>query len=166
MLTLFIQRLTKALFYIGALLFLSIILLTLANIIMRLFGSSIRGTIELCGYLSAASIGLCLPQVQIQKAHSNAGIFFEKLPKNIQSFQAILVGIISFFLVLAMFFELLDLTIFVHEGMEVVDGFDIPSALFIGILTISLAMQSLVLVCELLLFIKALILKIKPNTVV
>ncbi len=163
MTSLFIQRLTKALFFLGAFLFLTIIVLTIANITMRFFGSSLRGTVELCGFLGAASIALCLPQLQMQKAHASAGIFFEHLPAKVQSVQIMLVHIVCFALTLAMFLELYDLTIFVHEGMEVVDGWDIPSALFIALLTLGLLAQSLIIAYELAGMVKNILKKFKVN---
>ncbi len=142
---LFIQRITKGLFFLGAFLFLTLIALTITNITLRFFDTSLRGTVELCGFLGAASIGLCLPQLQMQKAHASAGIFFDFLPKTLQAVQIIIVHILCFAITLAMCLELYDLTIFVHEGMEEVDGWNIPSAIFIAVLTLGLLAQSLVI---------------------
>ncbi len=150
MLNLYTRRISKTLFFLGAFLFLSIIAITLINISMRFFDTSLRGAIELSGFLGAAAMGLCLPQVEIQKAHASAGIFFNKLPEKVQSIQIIITHILCFLITLAMTLELYDLTIFVHEGMETVDGWPIPSALFIGILSLGLAGQSIVIALELL----------------
>ncbi len=158
--TVLARRLAKALFLIGAFLFIIVIAITLTNIFLRFFDSSLRGAIELSSYLSAAAMGLCLPQLQIQKAHANAGIFVEKLPKMLQEIQIFCVQVFCFAITLAISLELYDLTIFIHEGMEVVDGFNIPSALFTAILTLGLLGQCMIIGLELLAMLKILIKKI------
>ncbi len=145
-----IKKLTRILFFIGSSLLLAILVLTLANIFMRAFGENLRGVIELSSYLAACATGLCIPFVQAHNSHANAGILFEKLPKKVQEIQSIIVSIVCFSLSLGLSFELLDLTLFVHEGMELVDGFDIPSAIFIALLTFGLFIQSLIILLELL----------------
>ncbi len=140
-----IHTISRALFFLGALLFICILLLTIANISMRAFDSSVRGAVELSGYLGAAALGLCLPWIQLQKAHANAGIFCHHLPSVLQSMLHGFVTLLCFSITFACTRELADLALFMHEGMEVIDGFDIPSAFFVAALTLGCGGQCLVL---------------------
>ncbi len=144
-----IRKLTRILFFLGALCFLSILVLTMVQIGLRGVGESIRGSVELSGYLGAAAMGLCLPWVQYAKAHATAGICCARLSPAVQAFQEVLVAAICLILTSIFTFELYDLTLFVHEGMEVVDGWDIASALFVAALTVGCAGQALVLALQL-----------------
>ncbi len=148
MLCKYIQKITKALFLLGALLFLSVLLLTIANIVLRAMGSNLRGAVELSGFLGAAALGLCLPHIQKQKAHANAGIFYACLGTIPKACLHIFVSFLCFGITFVFTRELLDVTLFTYEGMEVVDGFDIPAAYFLGALTLGCAGQCLVLALE------------------
>ncbi len=157
MLHLNIKRFCKLLFMLASILFLAILGLNLLNIGLRFFGESLRGTVEMTSYLGAATLGLCLPWVQFQKSHAYAGVFFTKLSPLLQNIINLSVIILGFALTSAFTIELYDLTIFVHEGMEVVDGWNIPSALFIFALCLGLGGQCLVIGLELLLLIQKLL---------
>ncbi len=148
MLNLNIKRLSKAMFILGSLLFLGIMLMTLANISLRAFGENLRGVVEMTGYLGAASLGLCLPWLEHKKSHAYAGVFFSKLPLFIQKIISFCVLILSFGLTLFFSLELYAFTVFVHEGMELVDGFNIPTVIFFAALTTGLIGQSAILLLE------------------
>ncbi len=143
-----IQKITKALFFLGSLLFLSILLLTIANIVLRAMGSNLRGAVELSGFLGAAALGLCLPHVQMQKAHANAGVFYTRLGAIPKACLHVFVSFLCLGITVVCTRELLDVTLFTYEGMEVVDGFNIPAAYFLGALTLGCAGQCLVLALE------------------
>ncbi len=156
-----IQKITTALFALGALLFLSVLVLTVTNIGMRAFDSSLRGAVELTGFLGAAALGLCLPHIQFQKAHANAGIFYTRLGATTQTVLRIFVSLLCFAITVACTRELMDLTLFTHEGMEVVDGFDIPSAYFMATLALGCAGQCLVLSLDILHIIQKFLMNIR-----
>ncbi len=165
MFTQHIQKMTKFLFFFGALLFLSGLALTLSNIGMRAMDSSLRGAVELSGFLGAAALGLCLPHIQLQKAHANAGIFHKHLPPLIQKLLHVLVTLCCFGITLACTRELMDLTLFTYEGMEVIDGLSIPSAYFVAALSLGCAGQCLVLGLEVTGFIQKTLQKLRTFAV-
>ncbi len=152
-----IQRLVHILFFLGAALFLSILVLTMTNIGLRAMGSSLRGAVELSGYLGAAALGLCLPMVQYKNTHASGGVAFARLSPWMQGLQRFAVCGLCLALSVAFTLELADLTLFVHEGMEVVDGWDIASAYFVAALTLGCAGQGLVLALEMLRFLQKIV---------
>ncbi len=148
MVQVYIKRFAGALFCVGAVLFLSMLSLTVLNIALRAGGESLRGCVELSGYLGAAALGLCLPWVQLKQAHAEVGVRFEHLSSSMRAVQQCFVHILCLAITVACAVELYDLTLFVHEGMETVDGWNIASALFVAALTLGIAGQSVVLVLQ------------------
>lgn len=144
------NSIAKILLYIGGALLLSIMGLTLVNIVMRSMGNGLRGGVEISGFLGAAALGLCLPWVQKQKEHAEGGLLYDKLPKLVQQIHDVLVPLLCLALTLAFTQELYDLGVFIHEGMEVVDGWNIPVVYFIGALIVGCAMQCLIVMLEVL----------------
>lgn len=140
--------LSRAMLYLGAILLLSIMALTLTNIGMRSVGNGLRGGIEISGFLGAAALGLCLPWVQKQKGHAEGGLLYEKLPKAVRHIHDILVPFLSLALTMAFSYELYDLGLFIYEGMEVVDGWNIPIVYFVGALVLGCAVQCCIVFLE------------------
>ncbi len=57
-----------------------IMLLTVADVIGRLFGSPIRGTYEVVGFVGAVIISFALPYTSIRKGHIAVDILMMKMP--------------------------------------------------------------------------------------
>lgn len=144
-----IDKLTRAMLYVGGVLLLSIMTLTLVNVVMRGMGNGLRGGVEISGLLGAAALGLCLPWVQKQKAHAEGGLLYAKLPKVVKRVHDVLVPLMCFALTALMTRELYDLGLFIYEGMEVVDGWNIPVVYFVAIMVFGCAVQGLVVLLEL-----------------
>lgn len=141
---------TKVMLYAGGVLLLGIMVLTLVNIGMRGMGNGLRGGVEVSGFLGAAAMGLCLPWVQKQRGHAEGGLLYDKLPKAVKQVHDVLVPLLCLALTVAFTRELYDLGVFIHEGMEVVDGWGIPIVYFVGALIVGCAMQCLVVMLEVL----------------
>lgn len=58
-----------------------IMFLTVADVIGRLFGSPIRGTYEIVGFVGAVIISLALPYTSIKKGHIYVDILMMKMPR-------------------------------------------------------------------------------------
>ncbi len=143
------DKIVKALFFFGCALFLLTFVLILLNIGTRSVGSNLRGIVELSGYLAAASLGLCLPLIQREQSHASAGLYFARLTPFMQDVLKLLTCALCLFLSVVFTMEVADLTLFVHEGMETIDGLDVPSAFFVFLFTLACAGQGLVLLFEL-----------------
>ncbi len=151
-----IHTMVRGLFFLGMVLFLGMFALILLNIALRLGGESVRGAVELSSYLGAAALALCLPQVQYARAHAEVGLRFATLAPVLQKGLPVLVALLCLAMNLALTLELYDLAVFIHEGREVVDGFNVPSALFVAMLTLGCAGQGIVLFLHLCDFVQGL----------
>lgn len=67
--------------YIGGAAMLAMLAIVSANIVFRPFGESIRGTVEISGYLCALAVGLCMPAAQLAGSHIAAGLWATALPE-------------------------------------------------------------------------------------
>ncbi|MFI3271187.1 MAG: TRAP transporter small permease subunit [Pseudomonadota bacterium] len=143
-----INTLTRIMLYAGGVLLLSIMALTLVNIVMRGMGNGLRGGVEVSGFLGAAALGLCLPWVQKQGGHAMGGLLYEKLPTMVQRVHDVLVPLLCLLLTAAFTLELYEVGLFIYEGMEVVDGWNIPIVYFVAALTAGCAAQALVITLE------------------
>ncbi|NLI70364.1 MAG: TRAP transporter small permease [Firmicutes bacterium] len=71
--------------------------LIVANIVLRrVANSSILGTYEMVGYLTAAAIGLSIAYCAVQKGHISANFLIERLPRPVQRIINIFVDLASF----------------------------------------------------------------------
>ncbi|MDT3697781.1 MAG: TRAP transporter small permease [Thermincola sp.] len=67
---------------------------TTLNVILRLFGSSLRGSVEIVQYLTALGIGLGLAYCGFHGGHIAVTFFTDKLPLKLQQFIIVLVEIL------------------------------------------------------------------------
>ncbi|NLZ28166.1 MAG: TRAP transporter small permease [Firmicutes bacterium] len=73
-----------------------IAILIVANIILRrVASSSILGTYEMVGYLTAAAIGLSIAYCAVQRGHISANFLIERLPRSVQRIINISVDTVS-----------------------------------------------------------------------
>jgi TRAP-type C4-dicarboxylate transport system permease small subunit len=61
-------------------------LLTCADVIMRIFGRPITGTYEMIGYLGIVTVAFALAYTSIKKGHVAVELLANKLPKRMQFF--------------------------------------------------------------------------------
>lgn len=74
-----------------------IAILIVANIVLRrVANSSILGTYEMVGYLTAAAIGLSIAYCAVQGGHISANFLVERLPRPVQRIISISVDLASF----------------------------------------------------------------------
>ena len=69
---------------IGALAILAMMILTCADVVLRLFRIPIPGTYETVGLLGALFVSFTLAQTSLQKGHIAVEFLIEKLPHNVQ----------------------------------------------------------------------------------
>ncbi len=73
----------------------AMVILTCADVILRLLGRPIVGTYEMIGFLGAVVVSFSLAYTSIQKGHVSVEILVEKLPERLQVFIDFIGGTIS-----------------------------------------------------------------------
>lgn len=140
----------RAMFGVGGLLLVLMLFLTLANILTRgLFGYSLRGVVEISGYLCAAAIGLSLPLAQIKGCHVAAGLLEERLPAGWIRAQRVLTALACVFFLGVVATEMTALGLFVLDVDERIDGWNFRYYGLVFALAAGCAVQALVLAAEL-----------------
>ena len=140
----------RAMFAAGGVLLVLMLALTLTNIGARgLFDHSLRGVVEISGFLCAAAIGLSLPLAQIKGCHVTAGLLEERLPAAwIRAQQALTAAACVFFLGVAAT-EMVSLGLFVLDVDERIDGWNFSYYGLVFALAAGCVVQALVLMAEL-----------------
>lgn len=99
-----------------------------ANIVLRPFGESVRGTVEVSGYLCALAVGLCLPAAQRAGSHISAGLWVSSLPRFVRQLQNAAGSAVCAGLLLLAARELFSIAEYAHDMGEYIEGFDISYA--------------------------------------
>jgi TRAP-type C4-dicarboxylate transport system permease small subunit len=89
---------TRGVSFISGLAVMLMMLLTCADVILRLFGHPIPGTYELVGFLGAVTISFAMAYTSVEKSHIAVEIFVERLPRRLQYFLESVISLISFIL--------------------------------------------------------------------
>jgi TRAP-type C4-dicarboxylate transport system permease small subunit len=72
--------------YVACLAVVVMMLLSCADVALRLFGIPIPGTYEMVGFLGAVIVAFALAYTSLQKGHVAVEVIFEKLPLKVQCF--------------------------------------------------------------------------------
>lgn len=109
----------------GGLAMLAMLAVVSANIVLRPFGGSVRGTVEISGYLCALAVGLCMPAAQTVGSHIAAGVWVSSLPRPVRLFQKALSSLICAALLAPVARELFGIAAYARDMGEYIEGFDI-----------------------------------------
>ena len=139
----------RAMFAAGGVLLVLMLALTLTNIFTRgLLHHSLRGVVEISGFLCAAAIGLSLPLAQIRGCHVAAGLLEERLPAVWIRGQQMLTSAACVFFLGVTATEMVSLGLFVLEVDERVDGWNFSYYGLVFALAAGCVVQALVLLAE------------------
>lgn len=72
-------RLSRAMFWVAGLALVAMMLLTGADVALRLFRTPILGTYELVGLLGALAVGFAIPQTTLQRGHVRMDFLTDRL---------------------------------------------------------------------------------------
>lgn len=86
---------TKSISYIAGVAVMIMMLLTCADVILRLFGHPIPGTYELIGFLGSIIISFAMAHTSVEKSHIAVDIFVQRLPRRVQSALEGMISLIS-----------------------------------------------------------------------
>lgn len=109
----------------GGIAMLAMLAIVSGNIVMRPFGESIRGTVEISGYLCALAVGLCMPAAQTVGSHIAAGVWVSSLPRPVRLFQKLLSSLICAALLILVARELFGIAEYADDMGEYIEGFGI-----------------------------------------
>ncbi|MDO0825018.1 TRAP transporter small permease [Desulfosporosinus nitroreducens] len=91
-----VKKVSSILDRLAGLCFFSVMLLIVANIVLRtVFNQPILGTYELVGFLTAMGVALALAHCAFQDGHIAVSFIMERLPRKTQSIAAVLVNTAS-----------------------------------------------------------------------
>lgn len=109
----------------GGAVMLAMLCVITANIALRPFGGSIRGTVEISGYLCALAVGLCMPAAQLAGSHISAGLWASSLPRRVRQAQKAACNALCAGLLLLVSRELFGLAEYARDMGEYIEGFNI-----------------------------------------
>lgn len=110
---------------VGGLVMLVMLGVISANIVLRPFGGSVRGTVEISGYLCALAVGLCMPAAQMAGSHIAAGVWVSSLPGPARQAQKGFSSLICAALLAVAASELYGIAGYAADMGEYIEGFDI-----------------------------------------
>lgn len=79
-----LKRINRPLYLVGGVALLFMMLVTVADVILRIFDCPITGTYELVGFAAAVLIGFTIPYVTSIKGHIIVDFFIMRLPTRVQ----------------------------------------------------------------------------------
>ncbi len=134
---------------VGGCLLVLMMTLTCTNILLRQFGSPIRGTFEIMGFLGAVIFALSLGYSHEKKEHLYVSIFFDKFPAKLKTAAQLFnyVLCIVFFSMLA--WQLFNKAIILKNVHEVSETLRIPYYPFILVFSFGVAVFVLLFIYEL-----------------
>jgi TRAP-type C4-dicarboxylate transport system permease small subunit len=102
----FLKVVTKILNYIGSAALTFMMLLTVADVIMRAFGHPIIGTYEIVALSLALVVGFTIPKVSYERGHVYMEVVLERLPRSHRDMLNVSTRILCFFLFLIIGYNL------------------------------------------------------------
>lgn len=109
----------------GGLAMLGMLGIVSANIVLRPFGGSVRGTVEISGYLCALAVGLCMPAAQTVGSHITAGVWVSSLPRAVRLLQKGVSSLLCAALLALVARELFAIAEYARDMGEYIEGFDL-----------------------------------------
>lgn len=150
-----VEKLSNILNYIASITLFIIMLLVVANILLRLIGKPIQATYELVGLLTSVVIGFTLAYCAVKGAHISISIFMQRFSTTTQKVVDILINLIN---VTFLIFVTIQMAKYAHlMGMrgEVSIATGIQTAPFIYVIAVGMGVFTLVKIGKLMnLFVK------------
>lgn len=104
----------------------TMMLLTVSDVILRIFGYPIPGTYELVSFMGTILIGFAVPVVTLVKAHVLVDIVVSKLSDRKKTSFLVATRVVSIFLTLAIGWNLIKMAFVMRESGEVSGTLQIP----------------------------------------
>jgi TRAP-type C4-dicarboxylate transport system permease small subunit len=144
----FVERLSRWLQIIACIALTSIMLLTVADVVLRFFGRPIVGTHEMVGLGGAIAIGFAIPITSWFRGHIFVDFFYQKCPKGVQNILNTITRLMGIALFALIGWNLFGMALESFTSGEVSSTRQLPLYPFIWGLGACCFMQCLVLVCD------------------
>lgn len=118
-----LRKLSLLAAFIGGAAMLVMLGIVSANIALRPFGESIRGTVEISGYLCALAVGLCMPAAQLAGSHIAAGLWATALPERGRKLRAAFGNCVCGTFLFLVARELCAIAEYANDMGEYIEGF-------------------------------------------
>jgi len=143
-------RFSYGLDYLARLAIFLLMSLVISNVILRFFGSPVRGTVEWVEFLTAMVIGLSLSYCAVQGGHIAVGLLVDKLERKMQLVISIFINLVSFLFLLIVFWRIISYADSIRRAGQVSLTTGTPYYPFIIIIAIGFLAYSLIIMADLL----------------
>ncbi len=143
-----IERLGKWMQAISCIALTFIMLLTVADVVLRLFGSPIVGTFEMVGLGGAVVIGFAIPITSWMRGHIFVDFFYQKCPKSVQNIMNTITRLMGIGLFVLIGWNLFKVAFELYKSGEVTLTRQLPFYPIAYGLGVCCFIQVLVLVCD------------------
>ncbi|MGQ9647632.1 MAG: TRAP transporter small permease [Thermodesulfobacteriota bacterium] len=120
----------------------SMMLLTISDVILREFRRPVVGTYELVGYLAVIVLGFSIPYTTSVRSHVVVDFFTTKLPEKVQSILLLITRCMGVFLFILMGYDLLLMARDYYRSGEVSPTLQVPFYPFIFAIGVCCFLQS------------------------
>jgi TRAP-type C4-dicarboxylate transport system permease small subunit len=122
----FCKKLGRWMDVVGGIALCSMMMLTVVDIVLRMFGNPIVGTYELVAVLSAITIGYAIPQTSLENGHIYVDFLVEKCPDAIKNGILIFVRILGIALFALLTWHLFLKGTFLYKAGDISQTLHIP----------------------------------------
>lgn len=144
----FVSRLSDLLEDIGGVVLVLMVLLTVADVILRYLGRPILGTYEMVSLAGALVTGFAIPQASLKKVHVTADLLIEKLPQGKRDVTQVTTRLMGIALFVLLSWNLIDMGASMYKTGEGTLTLCLPLYPIAYILGICCFVESLVLLCD------------------
>jgi TRAP-type C4-dicarboxylate transport system permease small subunit len=135
---------------VGAVALFGMALLTCADVVGRLFGYPIFGSIELVSFLGVFTVAMALPLTQLSKGHIGVELFVDKLPRKGRLFFEVCTETVSLVLFVIISWRMFLFSFKLRASGEVSMNLHLPEYAIVFVLACCCVVLCLVIVSSLL----------------
>jgi TRAP-type C4-dicarboxylate transport system permease small subunit len=146
----FLTFLSDKLKMVGAVALFGMALLTCADVVGRLFGYPIFGSIELVSFLGVFTVAMALPLTQLSKGHIGVELFVDKLPRKGRLFFEVCTETVSLVLFVIISWRMFLFSFKLRASGEVSMNLHLPEYAIVFVLACCCVVLCLVIVSSLL----------------
>jgi len=146
----FLIFLSDKLKMVGAVALFGMALLTCADVVGRLFGYPIFGSIELVSFLGVFTVAMALPLTQLSKGHIGVELFVDKLPRKGRLFFEVCTETVSLVLFVIISWRMFLFSFKLRASGEVSMNLHLPEYAIVFVLACCCVVLCLVIVSSLL----------------
>ena len=146
----FLTFLSDKLKVIGAVALFGMAFLTCADVVGRLFGHPIFGSIELVSFLGVFAVAMALPLTQLSKGHIGVELFVDKLPRKGRLFFEVCTETVSLVLFIIITWRMFLFSFKLRASGEVSMNLHLPEYAIVFVLACCCVVLCLVIVSSLL----------------